>query len=54
MQGRALTKRIVGECVLETAIVLLEQAIKPDPQFAQCWTVLAPVNDASSLKHLVI
>jgi len=44
MQGRALSRRIVGEGVLETAIALLEQAVKLDPQFAQCWTALAEAN----------
>lgn len=44
MQGRALGRRIVGEGVLETAVELLEQSLKIDPQFAQCWTALAEAN----------
>ena len=44
MQGRALARRIVGEGVLETAVELLEQSLKIDPQFAQCWTALAEAN----------
>jgi hypothetical protein len=42
--GRALARRIVGEGVLETAIELLEQALRIDPQFALCWTALAEAN----------
>lgn len=44
MQGRALSKRIVGEGVLTTAITLFEQALEIDPYFAQCWSALAEAN----------
>lgn len=44
LQGRALTKRIFGEGVLESAINLFEQALKLDENFAECWAALAEAN----------
>ena len=44
LQGRALTKRIFGEGVLESAINLFEQALELDDNFAECWAALAEAN----------
>jgi TolB-like protein len=44
MHGRALTKRMVGEGILATAIDLLEQSLALDPQFAEGWATLAEAN----------
>jgi hypothetical protein len=41
MQGRDLTRRIIGEGVLFTAISLFEKALAIDKQFAKCWSALA-------------
>lgn len=41
LQGRALTRRAIGDGVLDTAIRLLEQALELEPEFAECWTALA-------------
>lgn len=43
-QGRALTKRIFGEGVLESAIALFEQALELDENFSECWAALAEAN----------
>jgi TolB-like protein/DNA-binding winged helix-turn-helix (wHTH) protein len=44
LQGRALTKRIFGEGVLESAISLFEQALELDDNFSECWAALAEAN----------
>ena len=44
LQGRALTKRIFGEGVLESAVTLFEQALELDDNFAECWAALAEAN----------
>ena len=44
LQGRALTRRAIGDGVLETAIRLLEQALELEPEFAECWTALAEAH----------
>lgn len=44
LQGRALTRRAIGDGVLATAIDLLEQALAIDPDFAECWTALAEAH----------
>jgi TolB-like protein len=44
MQGRDLTRRIIGEGVLFTAISLFEKALAIDSQFAKCWSALAEAN----------
>lgn len=44
MQGRDLTRRIVGEDVLFTAVNLFEKALAIDSQFAKCWSALAEAN----------
>lgn len=44
LQGRALTRRAIGDGVLATAIDLLEQALVIDPDFAECWTALAEAH----------
>lgn len=44
LQGRALTKRIFGEGVLESAVKLFEQALELDENFAECWAALAEAN----------
>ena len=44
MQGRSLSKRIVGEGVLEKAIEVFEQALYLDSRFAECWAALAEAN----------
>lgn len=44
VQGQALTKRIFGEGVLETAVNLFEQALELDQDFAECWAALAETN----------
>lgn len=44
LQGRALTRRAIGDGVLATAIALLEQALAIDPDFAECWTALAEAH----------
>lgn len=41
LQGRALTRRAIGEGVLNKAIHLLEKALEFDPEFSECWTALA-------------
>ena len=44
LQGRALTRRAIGDGVLPTAIKLLEQALELEPHFAECWTALAEAH----------
>jgi hypothetical protein len=44
MRGRDLTRRIVGEGVLFTAVSLFEKALAIDSQFAKCWSALAEAN----------
>lgn len=44
LQGRALTKRIFGEGVLESAVSMFEQALALDDNFAECWAALAEAN----------
>ena len=44
LQGRALTRRAIGDGVLDTAIKLLEQALALEPEFAECWTALAEAH----------
>jgi len=44
LQGRSLTRRAIGEGVLDTAIQLLEQALELEPEFAECWTALAEAH----------
>ena len=44
LQGRALTRRAIGDGVLDTAIKLLEQALTLEPEFAECWTALAEAH----------
>jgi TolB-like protein/DNA-binding SARP family transcriptional activator len=44
LQGRALTRRAIGDGVLDTAIKLLEQALELEPEFAECWTALAEAH----------
>jgi len=44
LQGRALTRRAIGDGVLDTAIRLLEQALALEPEFAECWTALAEAH----------
>ena len=44
LQGRALTRRAIGDGVLSKAIELLEQALEIDPEFAECWTALAEAH----------
>lgn len=44
LQGRALTRRAIGDGVLGTAIKLLEQALELEPEFAECWTALAEAH----------
>ncbi len=44
LQGRALTRRAIGDGVLDTAIRLLEQALELEPEFAECWTALAEAH----------
>lgn len=44
LQGRALCLRVLGEGVLDTGIGLLEQALALDPDFAQCWVMLAEAH----------
>ncbi|ASK89479.1 invasion protein regulator [Sphingorhabdus sp. SMR4y] len=49
LQGRALTRRAIGDGVLETAIKLLEQALELEPEFAECWTALAEAHVYTSV-----
>ncbi|MBQ0770655.1 MAG: hypothetical protein KBT59_02330 [Sphingomonadales bacterium] len=44
LQGRALTRRAIGDGVLETAVKLLRQALELEPEFAECWTALAEAH----------
>jgi TolB-like protein/DNA-binding SARP family transcriptional activator len=44
LQGRSLTRRAIGDGVLDTAIKLLEQALELEPEFAECWTALAEAH----------
>lgn len=44
LQGRALTRRAIGDGVLSKAIELLEEALEIDPEFAECWTALAEAH----------
>lgn len=41
LQGRALSVRLFGDGVLDTAVNLLEQALALDPKFAEGWVALA-------------
>lgn len=44
LQGRALTRRAIGDGVLDSAIKLLERALELEPEFAECWTALAEAH----------
>lgn len=44
LQGRALTMKTVGDDVIAKAIDRLEQALRIDPGFAECWTALAEAH----------
>jgi len=43
-QANTLLKRRVGSGLMEKVILLLEQALKLDPNFAEAWTALAEAN----------
>ena len=44
LQGRTLPQRITLQGGLQKAVELLEQALKIDPDFAECWTALAEAH----------
>jgi TolB-like protein len=44
LQGRALSFKLFGNGVLETAVALLEQAVAIDPAFAEAWLLLGEVH----------
>lgn len=44
LQGRSLCARLFGDGILDKAIVLLEQALVLDPEFAECWVMLAEAH----------
>ncbi len=44
LQGRALTRRAIGDGVLDNAIKLLEKALELEPEFAECWAALAEAH----------
>ncbi|CAN5449881.1 hypothetical protein BH09PSE4_BH09PSE4_04560 [soil metagenome] len=44
LQGRALTMRTIGDDVIAKAIDRLEQALRIDPEFAECWAALAEAH----------
>jgi len=44
LQGRALTMRTIGDAVIAKAIERLEQALRIDPEFAECWAALAEAH----------
>ena len=44
LQGRALSFKLFGNGVLDTAVALLEQAVAIDPEFAEAWLLLGEVH----------
>ncbi len=44
LQGRALSFKLFGNGVLDTAVALLEQAVAIDPAFAEAWLLLGEVH----------
>ena len=44
LQGRMLIQRPMVEGAIEKAIQLFERALEIDPEFAECWTVLAEAH----------
>ena len=44
LQGRELTLRAAGDGVVTKGVDLLEQALKIDPHFAECWAALAEAH----------
>ncbi len=44
LQGRALSFKLFGNSVLDTAVALLEQAVSIDPEFAEAWLLLGEVH----------
>ena len=44
LQGRALSFKLFGNSVLNTAVALLEQAVAIDPDFAEAWLLLGEVH----------
>ena len=44
LQGRALSFKLFGNGVLDTAVTLLEQAVALDPDFAEAWLLLGEVH----------
>ena len=44
LQGRALSFKLFGNGVLDTAVALLEQAVAIDPEFAEAWLLMGEVH----------
>jgi TolB-like protein/Tfp pilus assembly protein PilF len=44
LQGHDLALRVVGDGMIAKGIELLEQALKIDPDFAECWAALAEAH----------
>ncbi|CAN5448013.1 hypothetical protein BH11PSE5_BH11PSE5_26560 [soil metagenome] len=44
LQGRDISLRAVGDGMIAKGIELLEQAVKIDPDFAECWAALAEAH----------
>lgn len=44
LQGRALMMRTIGDAVIAKAIDRLEQALRLDPDFAECWAALSEAH----------
>lgn len=49
LQGKFLCAKIFGDGILDNAITLLEQALALDPDFAECWVMLAEANQLLAL-----
>ncbi|MFC0588249.1 tetratricopeptide repeat protein [Novosphingobium aquiterrae] len=49
LQGQSLCARLFGEGVLDAAVVLFEQALALDPDFAECWVALAEAHQLVSV-----
>ena len=44
LQARALSLKLFGNGVLDTAVALLEQAVAIDPEFAEAWLLMGEVH----------
>ena len=44
LQGRSLCAQVFGDGIMDKAIALFEQALVLDPDFAECWVMLAEAH----------